>query len=252
VFVEPTLAGLAALVAQPRITVPPNLLVEGCTAITPDLLPLIDLSQREIDRIVATVPGGAENVQDIYPLTPLQEGILFHHLMEQASDAYLLQTLLAFDSRNRLDSFLTTLAAVISRHDILRTGVVWEGLSQPVQVVWRQAPLPVEEITLDPTDGDVAEQLQARFDPRRFRFDVRQAPLLRAFITHDVAQDRWLLQLLNHHLALDHITLEVLVEEVRAYWLGQADRLAPVVPFRNFVAQLDGRTHARSHDENRP
>ena len=205
--------------------------------ITPDLLTLVSLSQEAIDAVVATVAGGAANVQDIYPLAPLQEGILFHHLMEQAGDAYLLFNLLGFASKARLERFLSALQRVIDRHDILRTGIAWEGLEQPVQVVRRQVKLPVELIELDGAQGDIARQLEARYNPAHYRLDVRQAPLLRCHVARDEANGRWILHVLAHHLVSDHRTLELILEEVWAIERGQLERLPTPVPFRKFVAQ---------------
>ncbi|HEV2646130.1 MAG TPA: condensation domain-containing protein, partial [Acidobacteriaceae bacterium] len=238
-FATSTLAALAATVDADAavVEVPPNRIPDGCEAITPAMLPLVVLTQEEIDKIVESVPHGASNVQDIYPLAPLQEGILFHHLMGGDGDPYLLAVQYSFDNRTRLEGYIGALQAVIGRHDILRTAVLWEGLPDPVQVVWRQATLYVEEIELDPAAGDAAEQLYARFDPRHFRIDVRQAPLLRLYIAYDREKDRWLIMQLLHHLAGDHSTLEVMQAEVQAELLGQQASLSAPLPFRNLVAQ---------------
>src|SRR5215212_4811784 len=203
--------------------------------ITPEMLPLVRLTEEDIERIIETVPSGAGNVQDIYPLAPLQEGILFHHLMGGENDPYILGSLYSFDNRQRLGSYLEAMQAVIDRHDILRTGVVWEGLLEPVQVVWRKAVLPVEEIALEVGDG--AAQLRERYNPRSYRMDVRRAPMLRVAIAHDEEKERWLMMLLQHHLIGDHTTLEVMQEEIEAYLLGRGDRLPKPLPFRNLVAQ---------------
>ena len=226
-FAAPTLAALAASVGgeSETVVVPPSLIPPGCTAITPAMLPLVDLRQEEIDLIASRVPGGAANVQDIYPLAPLQEGILFHHMLESEGDVYLAATLLAIDRRERLDRYTEALQAVIRRHDILRTSVVWDGLSEPVQVVWREAQLSIEQVVLDPADGDIATQLNARFDPRHYRLDIRQAPMMQLFIAEDPVNDRWLVLEMMHHLMGDHATLAVMQEEIRAHLSGQADTL---------------------------
>ncbi|HET7464935.1 MAG TPA: amino acid adenylation domain-containing protein, partial [Longimicrobium sp.] len=238
-FTAPTLAALAAeLAAAPReVEVPQNAIPAGCERITPEMLPLVSLDQAEIDQVVAGVPGGAANVQDIYPLAPLQDGILFHHLMAREGDPYLVWSLTGFASREGLDRYLAAFQAVVDRHDILRTAVMWEGLREPVQVVWRTAPLRVEEVALDPAAGDAAEQLRARFDPRHYRIGLGEAPMVRVRVARDPADGRWLLLLLSHHLTGDHTAKEVMHAEIEAYLAGRADTLPRPLPFRNYVAQ---------------
>ncbi len=238
-FTTPVLAELAFAVgrASSEVEVPANGIPQGCGSITPEMLPLVELSQAEIDRIVAEVPGGAANVQDIYPLAPLQEGILFHHLLSQEGDPYLTPRVTEFDTRARLEQYMAALQAVIDRHDILRTALAWEGLREPVQVVWRHAPLPVEEVELDAGAGDVVEQLWRSHDRRRYRMDLGRAPLLRVSIAEDRARGRWLLLMLRHHLVSDHESLEVQREEISAHLRGVESELPAPLPFRNYVAQ---------------
>ncbi|HEX3757326.1 MAG TPA: amino acid adenylation domain-containing protein [Kofleriaceae bacterium] len=249
-----TTASLAELAAQAggdarEVAVPPNRIPPGAGRITPDMLTLVDLDQDAIDAIVRDVPGGAANVQDIYPLAPLQDGMLFHHLWSPTGDAYVESHLLAFPSRARLDRLLGALQHVIDRHDILRTAIAWDGLPQPVQVVHRRAALPVELVEPELAGAsDVAAQLAARFDPRRTRFDLARPPLLRCHIAEDAANGRWILSVLAHHLAVDHTTLELLVDEARAIEHGQLDRLAPPVPFRNYVARSRLASHRAEHE----
>ena len=236
-FSSPTLASLAAsLNGLTVFSVPENRIPDGCEKITPDMLPLLKITAEEIERVVAGVAGGAANVQDIYPLAPLQEGILFHSLISREHDPYLLSTQMSFENEARLEDYLGALQSVIARHDILRTSVFWEGLGEPVQVVWRKAPMRVERMQLDGAQ-DTVEQMYRRINPTRHRMDLREAPLLRAYVAHDKGKQRWLLLMLLHHLVGDHVTDEVIREEIEAHLLGQAERLPKPLPFRNLVAQ---------------
>ncbi|PHM72994.1 non-ribosomal peptide synthetase [Xenorhabdus sp. KJ12.1] len=242
VFATPILSELAQaiLVYQrdtPAFVVPPNLITTDCTAITPDMLPLVSLSQSEIDAIAATIPDGVSNIQDIYPLAPLQEGVLFHHLLQTQGDDYLLQSLLAFDSRERLDTFLAALHHIIDRHDILRTSAYWQDLAQPVQVVWRRAPLHIHHF-IPTTENEVLSQLSAHTDPHHNRLNLNLAPLFSADIAYDAAQDEWLLSLRFHHLVSDHMTLELIFAEIAQVLQGQAESLPVALPYRDFIARI--------------
>ncbi|RSZ55076.1 amino acid adenylation domain-containing protein, partial [Massilia atriviolacea] len=239
VFSAPTPASLARLLtsADGGVAIAPNRIGRDSKAITPDMLPLVSLSQADIDGIVARVPGGIANVADIYPLSPLQNGILFHHLLESEGDPYLLRLVLSFDRRSRLDTFLSALQIVIDRHDILRTAVLWTGLDDPVQVVVRDAALPLCEVAVE-AGHDALQQLLKQADPRHLRLDLQRAPLLAAHVAADPVSGECHLALLNHHLIGDHVSQELIIAEIQAIIQGRSDSLPVPVPYRNFIAQM--------------
>ncbi|WP_229846619.1 condensation domain-containing protein, partial [Streptomyces atratus] len=208
--------------------------------------PLVDLTADDVARIVATVEGGAANVKDIYPLAPLQEGLLFHHLLaEGGDDAYVMPAVFEFDARERIDAFTDALQRVVDRHDIFRTSLAWEGLHEPVQVVWRRAALPVEDVALDRDSADPVADLVATGGAR---MDLRRAPLLDLHVAADPGGDRWLVLLRMHHTVRDHTALQVVLDEVQAFLAGRGDGLPEPLPFRTFVAQAQSTVDRAEHE----
>ncbi|WP_344515748.1 non-ribosomal peptide synthase/polyketide synthase [Dactylosporangium maewongense] len=231
-FLSPTPAGLAGAAGGATVEVPANLIPAGADVITPDMLPLVALTDAEIRAVIATVEGGAANVADIYPLTPLQEGLLFHHLLaDGGDDVYVTPFVLEFDDRGRLDAFVAGLQRVIDRHDIFRTSMVWTGLPEPVQVVWRTATLAVTEVGRQ--DGDPVEALLSAVG---LSVDLGRAPLLTVHTT-SLAGGRCLGLVRMHHLIQDHTALDVLMAEIRTVLAGRAGTLPEPLPFRDFVAR---------------
>ncbi|MCC7247120.1 MAG: amino acid adenylation domain-containing protein [Lysobacter sp.] len=210
---------------------------ENASALAPGMVPLADLSQADLDRIAARVPGGVAAIQDIYPLAPLQEGILFHHLAEEAGDPYLSTFVLGFPTRDALERFVDALRRVVARHDILRTSIHWDDLTHPVQVVHRSVELPLNEIAVPP--GEEAVRWLSRLaEPANFRFALDRAPLIALHAAPDSSGDGWRLALVNHHMISDHITLELILSEVATLMDGRADDLPIPQPFRRQIAAI--------------
>ncbi|ROM52118.1 non-ribosomal peptide synthetase [Pseudomonas canadensis] len=213
-FGQPTLAALAAASEYGEVDEPH----------------LAELDPASLACIVASIPGGAANVQDVYPLAPLQEGLLYHHITDER-DPYQQQALFSFTRREQLDAFAQALQQVINRHDILRTSLVWDALEQPMQVVWREALLRVEP-------------LREGYLP----LDLRQAPLMALDYAEEPQHQRWIARLRFHHLVNDATSTTILMQELRAHLLGQQAQLPVPVPYRNVVTQARSPARQAGHE----
>ncbi|HEY4055135.1 MAG TPA: amino acid adenylation domain-containing protein [Kofleriaceae bacterium] len=237
-FATPTVEAVAAALQHDRARhVPASSIAVGASEIMPAQLPLITLTQSEIDAIVATVPDGVSNIQDIYALSPLQEGMLFHHHLATEGDPYLVTSQRAFPSRAVLDQYVAALRRVVDRHDALRTSFCWEGLTSPAQVVWRSVELPVDEVELD-ADPDAMRRFAEQYDARRCRLDLSRAPLLRVVVAREPGTDRWHAIEQMHHLVTDHETLDILHAEIAAIMADREASLPPSRPFRDLIADV--------------
>ncbi|MCK7615319.1 non-ribosomal peptide synthetase [Roseibium sediminicola] len=176
-------------------------------------------------------------LETVWPLTGLQSGLLFHGLMdaETGEDAYLVQTVVDLDGEVYVDRLKGSLKALVARHAPLRAVFCHEGVSDPVQVILKDAVLPFEVVDLvDAEDPEGALETLLTED-RRQRFDLATGPLLRACLVR-LAGDCSKLILTNHHILLDGWSLPVLMRELKEIFkAGATGTLPPVVPFDRYL-----------------
>ncbi|KAG0044807.1 hypothetical protein BGZ83_009920 [Gryganskiella cystojenkinii] len=232
---------------QADTALPVNATTALTKVITPDMLPLINLTQEDIDTIIQQVAYGSANIQDIYSLSPLQEGILFHHIIATKGDPYLTRKCMVFDSKDILDLYLDAYQKVVDRHDILRTGFLWKGLSRSAQVVLQRAKLCITKVELDPINGPVQAQLVKLLDPREHRIDLTQAPLVRFTISQDV-DGRWVAVEVMHHLIIDQFSVQQIQIEVQTILNGEGDNLGIPQPYRNLIAETRSIAMIEEHE----
>ncbi|XQE79490.1 amino acid adenylation domain-containing protein [Streptomyces microflavus] len=184
------------------------------------------------------------SLEAVLPLSPLQQGILFHALYEEGQadsgnvDFYNVQTPLELTGVLDTDLLRASCGALVGRHASLRAGFLRRRSGEAVQAVARVVEPPWEEIDLS---GFGQEELRPRLsrlltEERARRFDMAKPPLLR-FTLIRLAPDRHILLITNHHILLDGWSLPLILGDLfRIYGDGgTAERLEPTVPFQDYL-----------------
>ncbi|MFF4011887.1 amino acid adenylation domain-containing protein, partial [Streptomyces sp. NPDC001717] len=205
---------------------------------TPADFPLVALGQAEVEELEADVPG----LVDVWPLSPLQEGLLFHaRYDERARDVYVEQTFVDLDGDLDTGSLRKSWQALLDRHANLRTGFRQPpGMERPVQVVVPEVVLPWREADLSGLSEADAEAEAGRLArAEQARFDLATPPLLRVLLVR-LGAGRHRLFVTLHHIVLDGWSLPVLFGELSELYAarGDAGGMPPVTSYREYLAWL--------------
>ncbi|VVN37189.1 Linear gramicidin synthase subunit B [Pseudomonas fluorescens] len=237
VFTEHTVQRLAEAYATEL-----QALIEHCTSgaggLTPSDVPLVHVDQAQLDAL----PLASREIEAVFPLSPMQEGMLFHSLFAPEAGAYVPQMRVDVQGLD-VEAFRSAWQQTLDHHEVLRAAFFGESNgSQPLQVILASATLPVTVLDWR-NDADQAQALERLAeDDRRRGFDLTAAPLLRLTLVQ-TADDSHHLIFTHHHILLDGWSTSQLFGEVLQRYSGVIP-LANGGRYRDYMAWLGGRDRA--------
>ena len=191
-----------------------------------------------------------DNIADIYELSPMQQGMLFHTLCSPKSGVYFEQVTCALDKLNT-EAFKQAWTQVVNRHPVLRTAFYWEELEKPLQVVHSKVDLPWIELNWQHlTQTEQQERLEAWLEGDRAQgFALEKAPLMRCTLIQ-LAAETYQFVWSHHHLLLDGWCLPILFKEVLAFTEAEEQSqdlyLPPPRPYRDYILWLQQQNLAQA------
>ncbi len=221
-------------------------LIEHCQSkdafgYTPSDFPDAELNQGEIDQLLAT--SKTKNIESIYPLSPLQQGMLFHSLYAPESGVYYEQITLSLQGKVNVRAFRLAWQKVVDRHSVFRTFLVWENRPTPLQVVLKQVELPWSDLDWISLSGSEQQQQLSELlqTQRKQGFEFSQAPLMRCTLIQ-LSADVYKLIWSHHHSLIDGWCLPIIFKEVlslyQAELQGETCDLPTPHPYRDYIAWL--------------
>lgn len=191
----------------------------------------------------AALESGMENLEDLYELSPMQQGMLFHTLYEPESGAYFEQSVSTIRGDLDVPAFESAWNTIVQRHSILRTSFLWHEIEKPLQIVHRRVELPFDKHDWRHLSFTARqEKLEAYIIADRQRgFDLATAPLMRLALFR-FAEDEYKFMFSRHHLVLDRWSRSLLLKELfilyQATSKGRRPDLSPTRPYGDYIAWL--------------
>ncbi|MBV9385323.1 MAG: amino acid adenylation domain-containing protein, partial [Chroococcidiopsidaceae cyanobacterium CP_BM_ER_R8_30] len=194
-----------------------------------------------------------KNIEDIYELSPMQHGMLFHTLYAPKSGVYFEQLSCTLYGNLNVSAFKQAWQQVVARYQVLRTSFFWEALDKPLQVVNEQVELPwVQHDWCGLTLVEQQERIEAFLEVDRGQgFELDQAPLMRCALIQ-LAKNTHQFVWSFHHLLIDGWCLPIILQEVFAFYKafneGNDLYLKLSRPYRDYIAWLQQQDTSKAEE----
>src|SRR4051812_18716539 len=200
------------------------------------------IDQRALDGLIASV-GGARQVEDIYPLSATQQGLLFHSLYAPEAAVYVISVACRLEGNLYTDALERAWQLAVERHAVLRSAFVGQDLDVPLQVVLRRAALPFARHDWRALPAAAQEERfsELQRDERTRPFDFAKPPLMRLALVR-MGEREYRLIWNSHHVLFDGWSIPLLLNDVFSAYGAlsrrEVPRLTPVRPFRDYIGWL--------------
>ncbi|SCW86107.1 non-ribosomal peptide synthase domain TIGR01720/amino acid adenylation domain-containing protein, partial [Paenibacillus tianmuensis] len=217
--------------------------------LTPSDVSVRGMTEEELEQIVKETSAIAE-MENVYALTPMQQGMLFHALLDSDSGAYFEQTSFDIIGYFDVETFRQSFEALLQRHEIFRTNVYNGWRKQPLQVVYRhrEADFAVEDIRGLSEEGQHLRVKRLLREDRQRGFDLTRDVLIRVSILR-TGDESYHFLWSSHHILMDGWCLSLVTEEVFEMYFAALEKrkpkLEPVTPYSRYIEWLE----ARDRDE---
>ncbi|MGM9977963.1 MAG: amino acid adenylation domain-containing protein [Clostridium sp.] len=176
---------------------------------------LFDMTESEL-RLIEKAKG-VDNIENIYPLTPMQEGMLYHKLLDRNSTAYTVQDVFELNGSIDLDKLIEAFDVILYKHEVLRTSIMFNGLEKHKQVILKNRK--IQYFVIDISSEENLEEIIEEIKKNDIKegFDLENDSLFRIKILKQ-AKDKYKMIMTFHHIIIDGWCMPIIISDILDYY----------------------------------
>ncbi|WP_164931455.1 non-ribosomal peptide synthetase [Longirhabdus pacifica] len=189
-----------------------------------------------------------KNIKDIYELTPMQSGMLYHAIQDSKANLHIVQGCVKLKGVMHAELLEQSFNHIIQKYDVLRTAFVYEKVNQPLQIIFKDRPAKLELVDLSYLEEKQKALVQYRTSDRNRAFDLTKDVLIRLHLVK-LGHENYELIWNFHHMLMDGWCWSIVFDELITVYgqllKGETPYIEQEIPYSQYVQWLQQQHYDR-------